>query len=330
MPGHTTATRVALTLWLTITSPVVTAELLSHRAWDPVAAGFGLPAPAARSAADGSFAVSLEHYNIYSGGAVADEALLLDSEGTRLDLRYRRRLGCTTAAIEGGWLAYHGGVLDEPIDTWHGWFDMPNAGREFREPSLVRLVYRDSTDGGLRTRDIDSDVSGPGDVFVSLQRPGRCTDGGDIWRLGLKLPLGDDEDWLGSGTVDLFADWQSPAFDLAHGVELALSIGVMRGGDSELFARQRRWVAYGAVGAGWRLAPASRLFAQFDWHGPLFDSALRELGDTAGSLTVGHAWRLGRGTLDLAIAEDVLIDTTPDITFHIGWRSTGLPWIGGP
>ena len=64
---------------------------------------------------------------------------------------------------------------------------------------------------------------------------------------------------------------------------------------------------------------------QLDAHSAFYDSGLTELGSDAAQLIIGGALRLSdTWVLDLAVSEDIAVDTAPDVVFHIGIKA--LQW----
>jgi len=61
---------------------------------------------------------------------------------------------------------------------------------------------------------------------------------------------------------------------------------------------------------------------QLDVQSQLFDSELRELGAVAGQLGAGLRWQNATGSqrFDLALLEDVVFDTAPDVVLHLRYE----------
>jgi hypothetical protein len=143
-------------------------------------------------------------------------------------------------------------------------------------------------------------------------------------RASLKLPTGDEDHLLGSGSTDL-ALWLSGS-QTFRGESLALfgAAGALLMSDGDVLAdQQRHAAAFGTLGGGWRPLPRLALKAQVDGHTSCYnDSVLRELSD---SLQLAFGGTLGLTetlTLDIAISEDVAVNTAPDIVFHLALRQT--------
>ena len=53
----------------------------------------------------------------------------------------------------------------------------------------------------------------------------------------------------------------------------------------------------------------------------LYDSNVDTLGEAAGTLTFGgHIWFTGNALMTIAVSEDVLVDSAPDVSFQVGFR----------
>jgi hypothetical protein len=145
-------------------------------------------------------------------------------------------------------------------------------------------------------------------------------------RAGIKLPTGDSGSLFGSGSTDLSL-WLtgSDDFKLPIGSGTLFAAGgvmVMTKGNI-LPEQQRNWVGFGTVGLGWK--PLSRLAIkiQMDGHTPLYeDSSVKHLSANAAQLLVGGTFGLTeRTSLDMAVSEDIIVDTAPDVAFHFNLRT---------
>lgn len=300
--------------------------LLQQRAHHPLGALVGPPAAASSLVAGSEWQIALGHANVFMGGVAGEERLALDGETTELALAHRRRLGrCWQGELVLPFVVHSGGWADGAIETWHGWFGLPNGSRE-RAPRF-ELDYR-WIDAEGQERRLQDETAGLGDLRVALQRALRCPAGdapprpSSVLRAGIKLPSGDPERLLGSGAADLFADLQWPSLHPAPGYRVGAALGLLLPGESALLGAQRPLALYGSLGlelGPWR---GLRLVAQLDAHSPLQDSALEELGQGAASLSAGLRLALGGGRLELSISEDIAVDTAPDIVARIGWSRT--------
>jgi len=302
---------------------------LQTRNLSPAVLGFGLPALApARVLDSGSLRLqaTVDIVSNFTEGVRSNEALRFDGETYRLELAGVYGIGDDfEIGVALPMLSHRGGSLDSFIESWHDFFGLPQGGRD-RAPRN-RLDYSYSRlDGSGFHRDTSS--SGIGDL--SLQAAWQCwqdsrADRRLALRASLKIPTGDSDRLLGSGSWDL-ALWLSGEQRWATAAgELLLygGSGVLYGTDGDLLPDQRRNLA-GTVSLGLGLQPWSRfgLQLQFDGHTPLYkQSDFKELDQFAGQLAIGGSVGLGSTTvLEAAVVEDVVVDTAPDVVFHLALR----------
>ncbi len=283
---------------------------------------FGLPVVAPRIVQSLEWQVALEHSNQFAGGVAGDETLLLDGESTRVSIRHRQRLAsCWQLEATLPFVAHNEGVFDRAIDDWHQAFGLPDANRDQRD--FDSLAYQYSDADGVR-HNITRPESGLGDVQLAVQYAQGCgatadaTKADPMWRAGIKLPTGDPDKLLGSGTADFFADWQSPIWHNGRRWHGGLALGVLINSKTQRFASQEDVVGYGSLGVQYAMFRKLRLIAQLDAHSPIYRSELRELGSSAINLAVGARYLHGSSyTFEFSISEDVAIDTTPDIVARL-------------
>ena len=333
---------VALTVWAVASAaadgvarpgPAGDDVLVGQRARHPLSATVGVPEAASRTFGQRALRVSVERGSAFMGGTARDgEMLLLDGETSELAVRLRLPIGrCTAAETRLAAIAHGGGRFDAAIESWHGVFGLPNGGREDapRDRLAFAHVGSDGARAGLRR-----DASGLADAQVAFAWAPGCgrrlagDDAVPVLRVGVELPTGDEGRWLGNGAADLWADAQSPVLTLGREwpTRVAASIGVVLPGAGQRLPPPVDIAAYGALGARVALSERWALGATLDWHTPLYDSSLTELGRGAAQLGTGVDWtRPGLGTFGIAILEDVLIDTASDfavrLTFELAPRA---------
>ena len=255
----------------------------------------------------------------------ADELVL---DGETWVLRFAARYGW-----KNGWrvalgvpvVSHQGGGTDSFIEEYHDALGLPDGNRKRR--AADRLEYRYQRDGETMFNLTDS-TTGLGDVRLSVSAP-LARDQAGTRALeavaGVELPTGDPDRLLGSGSWDFslglaacdFASLSKWNLEL-HGAAglLALTEGEVLEDFQETFA------GYGMLSAGWRLASWLVPRVQVDFHSPFFaDTGLAPLDDWAVALVCGATVRLSAGfALDVAVAEDVAVNTAPDVVFHVGLK----------
>jgi hypothetical protein len=295
----------------------------------PVVQVFGLPAVGdSRILKDGDreAALVLDVANHFVDGSAGNEHLVLDGETYRLNLAGRMGVGNRMEiGFEVPWLFQNGGILDGFIETYHRTFGFPQRGRD--EAPTGRYLFQYER-GGADAFLVDRSNSGIGDV--------RLTGGLRLYddrehlsalalRASLKLPTGDSGDLRGSGSTDL-ALWLSASQGWKTGIgpwELFGGAGLLGMTDGDVLTEQQRnLVAFGSVGAGWRPLQWLTLKVQLDGHTSFYrDSDLSELGSDSVQAVMGGTLHFSERTaLDLGVAEDLIIKTSPDVVFHFALR----------
>jgi hypothetical protein len=102
------------------------------------------------------------------------------------------------------------------------------------------------------------------------------------------------------------------------------SAGILLMSDSEVMPEQHENLAvFGGIGAGIKLETGFQLISQLDINSAFFPhSKLNELGDVAMQLSLGGRYKFNkRYAIDFGIAEDLLIDASPDVTLHLEFKA---------
>lgn len=289
---------------------------------------FGLPA--AESAAlteknqiDGR--VVLDLANNFSLGVTDNERIILDGESNRITCAFRYGL---TESVELGfdipYISHERGTLDNFISDWHDFFGLPDGDRDNRNPKLLEYEYEKNGDVLHRT---DSASHGLGDIFVSsafLLYGNKAQSRNISLRLSLKLPTGSSEDLHGSGGTDF--SWRLAADDALSLSSWKItywgSAGLLFLGKGDVLEEIRNdLVGFGSMGAGWKIFDWAHLKLQLDGHTAVFDSALEELGDGAVQLNMGTTIHFDHDlSLDLNVIEDIMVNSSPDVVFHVAIR----------
>ena len=297
---------------------------LATRNQSPLVQIYGLPAAApATVLAPRQSAVSLTE-DVASNNIEVDgpnESLLLDGETYRTTLRLRHGLpGGGEIGLAIPYIVQTGGFLDGFIIDWHNTFGLPQGGRN--EEPRNRLLYRYQR-GNSTPLLLDSRAAGLGDIVLTggWQLPASSQSNTFALRASLKLPTGDADKLLGSGSTDL-ALWlcASHRFSTASLYAAAGALGMSDG--EVLRDQQRHVVGFGTLGAAWGPLSWLALKLQVDGHTAFYNStSLEELGGNSLQLNIGGTLGRPGGTLlDLAVGEDLIVDTAPDVVFHLALR----------
>jgi hypothetical protein len=220
------------------------------------------------------------------------------------------------------WIEYRGGSLDRFIENWHDTFGLPDGDRADTRRNQLHFQYARN---GASELDSDRGESGFGDLqlytaYSLMQNSERAV----ALATTLNLPSWDDGDLISSNAMSASVTLAATEYGV-FGLPLTATgnIGAMWLDRGDLLAdRQKDMVWFGAAELGWAIADAWRLKLQVNAHSAFYDSALRELGDPAVQLLLGGSVRLApRWYLDLAVGEDIAVNTAPDVTFQLALKA---------
>jgi hypothetical protein len=315
-------------------SLVQSAEIVpfATRNQSPLLSIFGLPAandPEVIAPGTKQLSLSADLASNYVSDAAASEQILLDGESLRINLR--GRLGLASGleiGLEIPFIVLGGGFLDDFIIGYHNTFGFPQGGRDTAPRNRLLYLYSKNNVEKLR---LENSSSGIGDI--SLQGGWQLYKGqGDYpgalsLRAQLKLPTGDSDRLQGSGSTDL-ALW----LDAGKGFPLPVGHFVVYGGAGLLAMtngkvlpdQQRNFAGFGNAGIGWDPFSFLVLKIQADAHTPFYqNSQLKEVDSYSVQLTIGGTIALGKKTsIDIGVTEDLIVNTAPDVVFHLALRRT--------
>lgn len=253
------------------------------------------------------------------------ESIVLDGETYRsaLSLSYG-----VTDRLEAGivipYIMHRRGVFDNFIEEWHDTFGLSNRKRTAFARDQLDYAYT----GPEASQRLDEPAEGLGDVRLTLGYPVARSEGAgrDIaLHASLKLPNGDAAKLLGSEGTDLALQLSAVDSRVLGRWDATLfwSLGVLRLGGGEVLETLRRdYVAIGTLGLGRPVTGRISLKMQLDGHSSFYDSDLAALGSNTVQLTAGGEIDLpGMATVDLGVVENLFTDTTPDLVFHLAWRT---------
>jgi hypothetical protein len=296
----------------------------------PLVQIFGLPSAGSASilaTGRGEGGLSLDMASNYAKDGTSHETIILDGEAYRLTLagRYgiRERF---EAGVELPMVGHGGGVSDGFIEGWHDFFGLPQGGR--KEAPRNRLLYRYARDGKELLR-VDDSSTGIGDL--------RLTGGYQLYkgdtkdpvalalRGSLKLPTGSSSKLHGSGSTD-GALWLTASNDyplsIGHLTLFGAGGGMAMTKGDILPDQQRSFVGFGNLGIGWAPADWIAFILEISSHTPFYKgSDLKELSSSSFQLHSGGTLRLSDSLLlDIDVAEDIAVNTAPDVTLHLAIR----------
>jgi uncharacterized protein DUF3187 len=261
--------------------------------------------------------------NNFTSSQRGSETVFLDGESRRLELGATRGLGNGwEVGFSLPWISYSGGSLDNFIEGWHRTFGLPDGDRSKYRRNQLRFQYQRA---GLSELDIGSAESGIGDLQLNAAYSlSSTTNSAVALAAAINLPTGDADKLTGADATDLsvtLAATRYALFDLP--LTATVNIGSMwldRG--AVLGDRQKSNVWFGAAEIGWAVADAWRLKAQLAAHSAFYRSDLRELGAASAQLLLGGSVRLSpRYWLDVAVGEDIAVNTAPDVTLQVALKA---------
>lgn len=271
----------------------------------------------------GDLRLDFDVANNFTRSRSGSESVSLDGESHRVELGWSHGLGDGwEIGVMLPWIDWRGGSLDGFIEDWHDTFGLPDGGRPDAPRNQLHFQYvRD----GRTELDFDRAASGIGDLQLSaaysLLREGNSA---VALAMAVNLPTGTADKLTGAEATTASLNLAATQHDL-FGLPLTATgnIGAMWLDRGEVLAdRQRDTVWFGAAELGWAIADDWRLKLQVNGHSAFYRSELRELGDAAGQLLLGGSVRLApRWQLDIAVGEDIAVDTAPDVTFQLALRA---------
>jgi hypothetical protein len=268
--------------------------------------------------------ISFDLVNNASFNQSLNETITLDGEiyiGT-LSIRYglseRIQVGLDLPYIH-----HSGGFLDSFISEWHDFFGLPNGDRDKLPDNQLNYSYQDEKE----EFNVNSGDGGFGDLRANLvyEINSRKNVSYAI-QFSIKAPTGNAEKFTGSEAWDTSLALMTQYVDSLSLGSYSVWAGIAGnylGNGEVLEDRVNNWVANGWLGGGWSPYHWLGLKIQFDSHSSLYDSHLKELGDPALIMTLGGSLAFTEKTiLDLSFSEDLNVEVSPDIAFHLSLKHT--------
>lgn len=277
-------------------------------------------------------ALQLEASSHFSRDSIAGEQVVIDGESHRSNLQFRYGYSNSIEfGIDIPYLNHEGGGLDRFIDDWHDFWGLPDGDRPEFARDQLQFSYRDLSAAASADNSVDmlQPGHGLGDVSLSIAYQLAATDSRQ-WALrsALKLPTGESRRLRGSGSTDLSLGLHVSDQGLMRQYALQWhgSLGVLWMDGGEVLPSLRRdWVGYGSSTVSWQVSPEVSLKLQLDAHSAFYRSDLDQLGKVSAQIIIGAGLRLNRQwQLDFGVSEDIVVDTAPDVVFHLAIKRRGL------
>jgi hypothetical protein len=306
-----------------LATEVALTDALIDRDNGPLTGLFGFPDSREGStladAGDGIWGFYVAASSHSTRDADGGESILFDGETRRLALNYRRGLSeRLELGVEIPWVSHESGSLDGFIERWHSVFGLPDGIRHERPKDQLLFSYEDNG----RQFSMSSNSRGAGDVrLIGGWRLTQSRQSSSALRFSVKLPTGDSDRLLGSGSTDV-------SLGIAGDGRQVMGIEKLSGfyrtsaiwlGTPDFDTRRtRRIVGQVSAGIGYDLTMRTTLALQLLLRSPVYDSEISPLGDVAASLTMGVRFRLPREyTLSFAVGEDIHPGSMPDVTLAL-------------
>ncbi|MBF0277651.1 MAG: DUF3187 family protein [SAR324 cluster bacterium] len=267
-----------------------------------------------------------EVINNYTRDLRTRQRIVIDGETYRGTLQFRWGMAKKLeAGIDLAYLSHNQGFLDSFIENWHDIFGFSNKKRQkFQRNQLLYSI------NSYQAKDIyvHQHEAGPGDLLLSLAFPLSTVKGGAstavALRTGLKLPTGNSETLHGSGGTDLYLSLNASdkAIEILWPLNFFGGLGLLMTGNADILEKQQRHqIFFGNLGIGGHFGKWLDLKLQIDMHSPFFNNPAQQLGVFSSQLIMGGTLNLPQKFfMDLAVSEDLIKDTAPDLLFHIAVR----------
>ncbi|MEM7099073.1 MAG: DUF3187 family protein [Pseudomonadota bacterium] len=251
------------------------------------------------------------------------EQITIDGESSRASLRLM--WGVTSnweVGAEIPFVQHDGGYLDDLIIDWHDWFNLPQNGRDDAPRDQLLYAYT----GPQGSVVLNNGASGLGDIQLFAARALQSSENAStVLRAHIKLPTGDEDEFLGSGSMDA-------GISLHHERKLNswLGVGGWIGasylGDSDVLpGLSREIVGQGGVRSYVILNDVVTLKVQWDIHSQVYDETrLLQLNEIAYLLSFGGTLTFNDAhALDIVVVENFPHpEISPDVAFQLNWRWT--------
>ncbi len=250
-----------------------------------------------------------------------EENIYLDYEAYRFNFSYQYGLDDKwNLKLDVPLIYQSGGFFDSAIDSWHEFFGLHRADRPFVEHNQydIQYAYQSQT-----LVDLNEASTTLGDIQLAIARSliENSSTTMSLWA-SLKLPTGNEDKLTSNGATDLSA-WLALNQQLSENWVINLNTGaVVLGSNNYKNIPLSDYALYGHIMLGWLVTDNINLKLQLQGHTSYYEqSQLPILGDTY-FLTFGGTITLNQcNQLDFAVSEGIKVDTSPDASFLISWRS---------
>jgi len=209
-----------------------------------------------------------------------------------------------------------GGVLDGVVDDWHRFWHLPQGDRPNVPTNAFAIRYQNANGESVDARH----GTALGDLALEAGREWQGGEGRYL-RLfaGAELPTGTRAELTGDEALNA-ALWLEAGTPLGTRFALDGRAGASRTGGALPLPAERA-VGFGSLALTWHESERLDAVLQFDGHTRVVQGSDLKFLSQAVQMTLAARWRLASGSrLELGFTEDIEVDHSPDITFHLGWR----------
>ena len=259
--------------------------------------------------------------NTYDISSNSSELIVTDAETLRTSLIFSYALlDNWQIGIEVPHIRHSSGFLDDFIYDWHDFFNMPQNGRTRATNDQMELSYL--TGSGYLFAISDSDKSGLGDIRIKVAHSRSLLHRTLIISSELKFPTGDFDKLTGSGGYDFSVGLTVNDPYSFGGYDITLFAGMagifLGDANGDLADIQNNFALAGRAGIGWQATDFFQLKAQIDALSGLYDSNIKELGESSLQMTFGAGLFFNEHvSVDFSIAEDIKPCTAADVALQL-------------
>jgi len=282
---------------------------------------YGLPLPTAARITDthqSQLLTSLNISNTINDGLSGNETLFVDIETKQLNIVFDYGFSKNWAfRVHAPFMSYDEGFMDSWIDDYHDALGLTEGIRPYHPQDQLRIEYQSNGSSQIHIQEKQSGIND-----ISLQTAYQATKEKDFnlsYWASVKLPTGDANKLMGSNHTDI-ALWVATDKTLENNLSLYANAGLLYMTGSKVMKSQHKntvtFVTAGMQGQTWEKIV---LKFQVDMHTAFYDSTIDFLSSVI-QLTFGGSILFDSSSLDIAVAEDIAVGTSPDVSFNFTWR----------
>ncbi|MDH5764957.1 MAG: DUF3187 family protein [Gammaproteobacteria bacterium] len=289
---------------------------------NPLISIYGLPVPTSADLLplnESALQLTSNFSNTINNESTTSEILFIDIETHNLnliyDIAFRKNM---MLRLHIPFIKHYEGFMDKWIDDYHDMLNLPDGIRPAFPRDQVAIYYELN---GTALINMQQPESGLGDISLQMAFQAVAENNFSLsYWAGIKLPTGDHKKLTGSGHMD-FNFWIASSKQLNDSLSIYTNAGMILIQDSYILKPvQKDRVAFLTTGLQYQATEKIQLKAQLDNHSAFYKSATRFLGSVT-QLTFGGSILFKHDSeLDIAVAEDVKTNASPDVNFNLTWR----------